>query len=182
MPYKYIKILSKVCSSAKICSSVSVLTLVHSRFELILRLDSASVEVQRLNWASNISTFVARCFLLSFIFSYLILHRLIWGIKFFLGFSYWTRYVNLKPTANAGKRDAIKTYVDIALYTIDSTPWGSPTAINTAFSSGQWSSNFFYYFLPVSALFFLPLPTSVYFSPKIFFFLPRALPNMNFYS
>ena len=108
-------------------------------------------------------------FPVSFIFSYLILHRLIWGIKFFLGFSYWTHYVNLKPTANAGKRDAIKTYVDIALYTIDSTPWGSPTAINTAFSSGQWSSNFFNYFLPVSGLFFLPLPTLVYFSPKIFF-------------
>jgi len=32
-------------SSAKIWSSVSVLTLVHSRFELILCLDSASVEV-----------------------------------------------------------------------------------------------------------------------------------------
>ena len=49
-------------------------------------------------------------------------------------------------------------------------------------ASGLGSSNFFYYFRPVFALFLLPLPTLVYFSPKNYFFLPRALLNMDFYS
>ena len=62
-------------SSAKIWSSVSVLTLVHRRFELILLLWKSGV------WIEPLSTFVARCFLLSFIFPYLILHRLSWSIK-----------------------------------------------------------------------------------------------------
>ena len=62
-------------SSAKIWSSVSVLTLVQSRFELILLLWKSGV------WIEPQSIFVARCFRLSFIFPYLILHRLIWSIK-----------------------------------------------------------------------------------------------------
>ena len=70
----------------------------------------------------------------------------------------------------------LKAHTDTlhCILSIDSMVWGSPTAINTTFSSGHGSSNVFYYFLPVFALFFLHLPTSVYFSPKNYFFLPRA--------
>ena len=77
-------------SSAKISakSSVSVLILVHGGFELILFLWKSGV------WIEAQSSFVARCFLLLFIFSCLILHRLFWALNvysdFRIGLSIWT--------------------------------------------------------------------------------------------